>query len=64
VTVEQKSGEIRGLKAPPLSIFAGHSTRFARYTQEEIVSRDFILDGKPAALSHRGCDEYRAEPHT
>ena len=46
VTVEQKSGEIRGVKNASVVDLPGiYSIR--PYTQEEIVARDFILDGKP-----------------
>ncbi len=45
VTVDQKSGEIRGIKNASVVDLPGiYSIR--PYTQEEIVSRDFILDGK------------------
>ena len=49
VTVEQKSGEIRGAKGCSVVDLPGiYSIR--PYTQEEIVSRDFILDGKPDGI--------------
>lgn len=49
VTVEQKSGEIRGVKSASVVDLPGiYSIR--PYTQEEIVSRDFILDGKPDGI--------------
>ncbi len=49
VTVEQKSGEIRGVKNASVVDLPGiYSIR--PYTQEEIVSRDFILDGKPDGI--------------
>jgi len=47
--VEQKSGEIRGVKSASVVDLPGiYSIR--PYTQEEIVSRDFILDGKPDGI--------------
>ena len=49
VTVEQKSGEIRGVKDAHVVDLPGiYSIR--PYTQEEIVSRDFIIDGKPDGI--------------
>ena len=49
VTVEQKSGEIRGAKDATVVDLPGiYSIR--PYTQEEIVSRNFILDGKPDGI--------------
>lgn len=49
VTVEQKSGEIRGIKDAQVVDLPGiYSIR--PYTQEEIVSRDFIIDGKPDGI--------------
>ncbi len=49
VTVDQKSGEIRGIKNASVVDLPGiYSIR--PYTQEEIVSRDFILDGKPDGI--------------
>ncbi len=49
VTVEQKSGEIKGVKDASVVDLPGiYSIR--PYTQEEIVSRDFILDGKPDGI--------------
>ncbi len=49
VTVDQKSGEIRGVKDATVVDLPGiYSIR--PYTQEEIVSRDFILDGKPDGI--------------
>ncbi len=49
VTVEQKSGEIRGLKGCTIVDLPGiYSIR--PYTQEEIVSRDFILNEKPDGI--------------
>lgn len=49
VTVDQKSGEIRGVKNASVVDLPGiYSIR--PYTQEEIVSRDFILDGKPDGI--------------
>ena len=49
VTVDQKSGEIRGEKDCSVVDLPGiYSLR--PYTQEEIVSRDFILNEKPDGL--------------
>lgn len=49
VTVEQKSGEIRGVKNYSVVDLPGiYSIR--PYSNEEIVSRDFILDGKPDGI--------------
>jgi ferrous iron transport protein B len=49
VTVDQKSGEIRGVKNASVVDLPGiYSIR--PYTQEEIVSRNFILDGKPDGI--------------
>jgi len=49
VTVEQKSGEIKGVRDASVVDLPGiYSIR--PYTQEEIVSRDFILDGKPDGI--------------
>ena len=49
VTVEQKTGEIRGVKDASVVDLPGiYSIR--PYTQEEIVSRDFILDGRPDGI--------------
>ena len=49
VTVDQKTGEIRGVKDASVVDLPGiYSIR--PYTQEEIVSRDFILDGKPDGI--------------
>ena len=49
VTVDQKTGEIRGVKNAQVVDLPGiYSIR--PYTQEEIVSRDFILDGKPDGI--------------
>lgn len=49
VTVDQKSGEIRGQKNCTVVDLPGiYSIR--PYTQEEIVARDFILDGKPDGI--------------
>ena len=46
VTVDQKMGDIKGTKNCSVVDLPGiYSIR--PYTQEEIVSRDFILDGKP-----------------
>ena len=49
VTVDQKSGEIRGVKNAAVVDLPGiYSLR--PYTQEEIVSRDFILKQKPDGI--------------
>ena len=49
VTVDQKSGEIRGVKNATVVDLPGiYSLR--PYTQEEIVSRDFILNQKPDGI--------------
>ncbi|NLI54142.1 MAG: ferrous iron transport protein B [Clostridiales bacterium] len=49
VTVDQKTGEIRGVKDAQVVDLPGiYSIR--PYTQEEIVSRDFILNGKPDGI--------------
>ena len=49
VTVDQKTGEIRGAKDCSVVDLPGiYSIR--PYTQEEIVSRDFILNGKPDGI--------------
>lgn len=49
VTVEQKSGEIKGAKKCSVIDLPGlYSIR--PYTQEEIVTRDFILEGKPDGI--------------
>ncbi|MEA4894901.1 MAG: ferrous iron transport protein B [Oscillospiraceae bacterium] len=49
VTVEQKSGMIRGVKNYSVVDLPGiYSIR--PYSSEEIVSRDFILDGKPDGI--------------
>ncbi|MHC1787101.1 MAG: ferrous iron transport protein B [Christensenellales bacterium] len=49
VTVDQKSGSIRGLKDATVVDLPGiYSIR--PYSQEEILTRDFILTGKPDAL--------------
>ena len=49
VTVEQKLGEIRGVKNVQVVDLPGiYSIR--PYSQEEIVSRDFIIDGKPDGI--------------
>lgn len=49
MTVDQKTGEIRGVKDAQVVDLPGiYSIR--PYTQEEIVSRDFILDGKPDGI--------------
>ncbi len=49
VTVDQKEGEIRGYKDCTLVDLPGiYSIR--SYTQEEIVSRDFILKGHPDGI--------------
>jgi ferrous iron transport protein B len=47
--VDQKTGEIRGVKGAEVVDLPGiYSIR--PYTQEEIVSRDFILNGKPDGI--------------
>ncbi len=49
VTVEQKSGEVRGAKDCSVVDLPGiYSLR--PYTQEEIVSRDFIINQKPDCI--------------
>ncbi len=49
VTVEQKLGDIRGVKSARVVDLPGiYSIR--PYSQEEIVSRDFIIDGKPDGI--------------
>ena len=49
VTVDQKMGDINGTKNCSVVDLPGiYSIR--PYTQEEIVSRDFILDGKPDGI--------------
>ena len=49
VTVEQKSGEIKGVKNCSVVDLPGiYSLR--PYTQEEIVSRDFIINQKPDCI--------------
>jgi ferrous iron transport protein B len=49
VTVDQKMGEIRGMKDCSVVDLPGiYSLR--PYTQEEIVSRDFILNQKPDGI--------------
>ncbi|MCI5796851.1 MAG: ferrous iron transport protein B [Ruminococcus sp.] len=49
VTVDQKMGSIKGAKNCSVVDLPGiYSIR--PYTQEEIVSRDFILDGKPDGI--------------
>lgn len=49
VTVDQKMGDIKGTKNCSVVDLPGiYSIR--PYTQEEIVSRDFILDGKPDGI--------------
>ena len=49
VTVDRKSGEIRGVKNAAVVDLPGiYSLR--PYTQEEIVSRDFILKNKPDGI--------------
>lgn len=49
VTVDQKSGEIKGEKNCTIVDLPGiYSIR--PYTQEEIVSRDFIIEGKPDGI--------------
>ncbi len=49
VTVDSKSGEIRGLRGSTVVDLPGiYSMR--PYTNEEIVTRDFIIDQKPDAI--------------
>lgn len=49
VTVDQKSGAIKGVKDCSVVDLPGiYSLR--PYTQEEIVTRDFIIDGKPDGI--------------
>ena len=49
VTVDQKMGEVRGAKNCSVVDLPGiYSIR--PYTQEEIVTRDFIIDGKPDGI--------------
>ena len=49
VTVDQKSGEIRGHRGDTVVDLPGiYSIR--PYTQEEIVTRDFIINGKPDGI--------------
>ena len=49
VTVDQKSGEIKGHRGCTVVDLPGiYSIR--PYTQEEIVTRDFIIDGKPDGI--------------
>ena len=49
VTVDQKSGTIKGVKDCSVVDLPGiYSLR--PYTQEEIVTRDFIIDGKPDGI--------------
>ena len=49
VTVDQKTGEIRGEKGCSVVDLPGiYSLR--PYTQEEIVSRDYILQQKPDGI--------------
>ena len=49
VTVERKSGEIKGVRNATIVDLPGiYSLR--TYTQEEIVTRDFILEEKPDAI--------------
>lgn len=49
VTVDQKSGTIKGIKDCSVVDLPGiYSLR--PYTQEEIVTRDFIIDGKPDGI--------------
>ena len=49
VTVEQKSGQVRGVKGCTVVDLPGiYSLR--TYTQEELVARDYILDGKPDGI--------------
>ena len=49
VTVDQKSGQVRGQKNCTVVDLPGiYSMR--TYTSEEIVTRDFVLDGKPDGI--------------
>ena len=49
VTVDQKSGAIRGVKDCTVVDLPGiYSLR--PYTQEEIVTRDFIINGRPDGI--------------
>ena len=49
VTVDQKSGTIKGVKDCSVVELPGiYSLR--PYTQEEIVTRDFVIDGKPDGI--------------
>ena len=49
VTVEQKSGEIRGVKNAVVVDLPGiYSIR--PYSKEEIIARDFIIDTKPDCI--------------
>ena len=49
VTVDRKEGEIKGLKGVTVVDLPGiYSLR--PYTQEEIVSRDFIINEKPSVI--------------
>lgn len=49
VTVDQKSGTIKGVKDCSVVDLPGiYSLR--PYTQEEIVTRDFVIDGKPDGI--------------
>lgn len=49
VTVDQKSGEVKGAKSCTVIDLPGiYSIR--PYTQEEIVTRNFIIDGKPDGI--------------
>ena len=51
VTVEQKSGIVRGVKNRAVSIVDLPGIYSLRpYTQEEIVSRDFIINGRPDGI--------------
>ena len=61
VTVDQKMGEIRDEKGCSVVDLPGiYSLR--PYTQEEIVSRDFIINQKPDGIINRGRHQHRAEP--
>ena len=49
VTVDQKSGAVKGQRGCTVVDLPGiYSIR--PYTQEEIVTRDFIIDGKPDGI--------------
>jgi ferrous iron transporter FeoB len=51
VTVEQKSGMVKGIKNNSVTVVDLPGIYSLRpYTQEEIVSRDFIINGKPDGI--------------